>query len=473
MSGAPRMLVTGLSFRTAPVGLRERLAFRADGLPHALGQLTGALGFHEAVILSTCNRVELYAVAAPGLEAAALRSFLAQFHGLAEAEFFRALYAWEGAEAVRHLFEVAASLDSQILGETEILGQVREAYRAAAETGAAGPVLRQVFERALALGKELRGADGLGGIQASVSSAGVELARKIFDDLRGARALVLGTGEMAQGIVRALRAAGVGDFLVASRTRERAEAFAKAEGGRCGPLEQLHEHLVASDIVLVSTAAPHFLISPAHIEKAQQQRHGRPLFIVDISVPRNVDPLVNERTDTFLYDIDDLEAVAGEGREQRERIAARWRPRLADEARSLLNELAEPLPGETARLLLAQANELRAAELEALRAAGALDAEALARIDRAFDRFQARLLHGALATLKSAARDGDGATAAQWVARLFRLHAAPTSGLDSQSAPDAAIRKGPIDPNAARVSASVRAPNLPLKAPAGVDSKES
>jgi glutamyl-tRNA reductase len=238
---------------------------------------------------------------------------------------------------------------------------------------------------------------------------------------------------MAQGIVRSLRAAGVGDMVVASRTLERAEAFAKAEGGRCAPFEKLPEHLAQADIVLVSTAAPHYILTAEQVERAQHARHGKPLFIIDISVPRNVEPEANKRTDTFLYDIDDLEAVAGEGREQREKIAGRWRPKLAEEARSILNELSEPLPGETARMLVAHVNELRRAEIEALRAAGIGEAEAIERIERAFDRFQSKLLHGTLATLKESARDGDGAAAAQWVARLFRLHAPHTEGLPKPS----------------------------------------
>ncbi|MCW8131813.1 MAG: glutamyl-tRNA reductase [Planctomycetota bacterium] len=455
----PEIFMTGLSHKTAPVALRERLAFRADALPLALGHLTGPSGFHEAVILSTCNRVEIYAVGGPEAGAAAARTFLAEFHRLPEGEFAKALYEQRGGEAVRHLFEVAASLDSLIVGETEILGQAREAYRLAAEAGAAGPVLRQVFERAFFLAKELRGEGGLSGVQASVSSAAVELAGKIFEDLRGAKVLVLGTGEMAAGIARALRAAGVEDLLVSSRTLERAEAFAQAEGGRCAPIEQLPEHLAASDIVLVSTAAPHYIIGAGQVERAQAARHGRPLFMIDISVPRNVDPEVNRRTDTFLYDIDDLEAVAGEGRAERERIAERWRPRLADEARSVLNELAEPLPDETARLLLARVSELREAEVAALRASGAVDREAFERVERAFDRFQSKLLHGALATLKEAARDGDGAAAAQWVARIFGLHA-PQAG-----------KKEPGD---ARTSGG--RPSLaerPMPSPAPFNSKES
>ena len=418
----PALTVVGLSHHTAPVALREKLAFRAEELPQALGVLTHGTGFEEAAILSTCNRVEVYAVGGPAEALPVVRAFLSSFHEVQETEFAKALYVQRDAEAARHLFEVAASLDSQVLGETEIIGQVRDAYQAAAEVGAVGPVLRAVFERALFLAKELRGEGGMSGMQASVSSAAVQLAGKVFENLASSQVLVLGTGEMAAGIVRALKSHGVQEVVIASRTQERAAAFARAAGARCAPYEQLSEYLATSDIVLVSTAAPHYILTPEHICQAHERRHGRPLFIIDISVPRNADPAVNTRGDTFLYDIDDLEAVATDGRRQREQVAALWHPRLSEEARAVFHELASPAVGETARRLLSMAREMKETELAALRN-GHADAETCAQVERAFERFQNKLLHGALATLKEAARGGDGAQAAHWVARLFRLNA--------------------------------------------------
>ena len=421
---APRLLVLGLSHKTAPVALRERLAFRGEQLPSALAHLASVPGVQEAAILSTCNRVELYVLGDATVDPAPqLRVFLAEFHGLRVGEFEGALYESRGAEAARHLFEVVASLDSQVLGETEILGQAREAYRVAAQAGAAGPVLRALFERAFFISKELRGDGGIGHGQASVSSAAVQLAGKIFEHLRGHQVLVVGTGEMAAGIVRALRAAGLEELLVTSRTAERAEAFAREEGGRSCRIEDLGELLKSVDIVLVSTAAPHFLIGAEHVRAAQPFRRGRPLFLIDISVPRNVEPGIQDLPDTFLYDIDDLEKVAGEGRKQREQVAERWRPRLVAEARMLLNELSAPLTGETARLLLEKVEQLKRAELDAMRADGTLAPAEAERLERALEHLLTRLLHGPLATLKEAAREGDGVAASQWVTRLFRLHA--------------------------------------------------
>lgn len=454
MSATPALVVVGLSHRTAPVALRERLAFREEDLVEALAALRQSAGAAEATILSTCNRVELY-VAAPGSPAEVslrVRAFLSEYHGVAAAELAQALYERHAAEAVRHLFEVAASIDSQILGETEIQAQTKEAYRAAAAAGAAGPLLRRLFERALFLAKEVRASGGIGAVQASISSAAVQLARKIFDDLKGHRVLVAGTGEMARGILRALRSAGVADVVVLSRTLERAEAFAQAEGGRCGKLEDLDTHLAASDIVLVSTAAPHYILRTEHMERAHAARHGRPLFVIDISVPRNVDPAIHKIADTFLYDIDDLEEVADEGRRQREEVARHWTPRLSQEAQSLLNEMRDPGPGETARDLVRMGDGLREAELERLRSAGQLDEAALRQVEQALQRMQGKLLHGALAALREAARAGDGAAAVQWANRFFRL-----SSEDSASA-TAGSEKTASAPEQAPQPATERAP---------------
>ena len=439
------VLVVGISHHTAPVALRERLAFRAEDLPHAL---TGMLarGFREAVILSTCNRVEIIAVSHPNQLSAAtgqhadpatrVREFLAEHHSVPEAEFHKATYQLSGADAVRHVFEVAASLDSQILGESEILSQSREAFRVAAENGACGSVLRGIFERSFFLSKELRSEGGIGRVQASVSSAAVALANKVFE-VKGRKVLLVGAGEMATGIVRALKTAGVGELFVASRTAERAQEFAAREGGRACRMQDITEQLGIADIVLVSAAAPHFIILPEQMQAALPKRRGRPICLIDISVPRNIDPEVaNVSGDIFLFDIDDLEEVARDGRREREAVAARWRPRLADEARAVLRELQDTGPKEMARRLMEHANAQREEVMQLARSAG-LGEVATAELSRALERLQGRFLHGPLETLKQASREGDGADASAWVSRLFRLQA------------DAPARALPAEPEAA------------------------
>ena len=419
MSQPDTLHIIGLSHHTAHVALRERLAFRAEDVPRALGGLL-AHGCREAVILSTCNRVEVIAVGHEGGDTGAqIRAFLSEFHGLSESEFVSSLYHLNGCDAARHLFEVAASLDSLILGETEILSQSKEAYRLASAAGAAGFVLRRLFERSFFLSKELRADGGIGRSLASVSSAAVVLARKVFE-LKGRQVLVVGTGEMATGIVRGLRSAGVTDILVASRTADRAVEFAQREGATPCQMQNIVEHLQTADIVLVSAAAPHFLIGPAHIKKAAAHRHGRDLCLIDISVPRNVDPEVDKMDGTFLFDIDDLEEVARDGRREREAVAEKWRPRLAEEAREILRELQDRGVHDAARKLIENFDAIRLEVLGQARIAG-MDPKALAEMTRALERLQGRFLHAPLETLRQAARDGDGPETMSWVWRLFRL----------------------------------------------------
>ncbi|HEY3319037.1 MAG TPA: glutamyl-tRNA reductase [Planctomycetota bacterium] len=420
--------LVGLSHHKAPVALRERLAFRAADLPNALTNLL-ARGFREAVILSTCNRVELIAVAKEsGIQPAnQIQAFLSEFHRVPVAELAPSLYEFKGADAARHLFEVAASLDSQIVGETEILAQSKEAFRVASEVGACGPVLHRLFERSFFLAKEVRSDGGIGRCQASVSSAAVALANKLFD-VKGRKVLVVGTGEMATGIVRALRSAGVSEILVAGRTEARVADFAAREGGKPCLLANLTDHLCKVDIVLVSAAAPHYIVGPEHVSAAMKVRGGRTICLIDISVPRNVDPKIPESSeDAFVYDIDDLEEVARDGRREREQVAVRWRPRLAEEARDLLRTLQDSGTKDAARKLLEHAAALRQEVLAQARS-DKLDPQALAELQRALERFQGRFLHGPLETLKQAAREGDGADAAGWVSRLFRLERAGPAG---------------------------------------------
>ncbi|MCY3020030.1 MAG: glutamyl-tRNA reductase [Planctomycetota bacterium] len=424
MSETPRLeealRLVGLSHFTAPVALRERLAFRAADLPRALGAVL-ARGFLEAAILSTCNRVEIIAVGRPNNPepGGQIRTFLSEFHGVGESEFSPSLYELKGCAAAQHLFEVTASLDSQVLGETEILAQAKEAYRAAAAAGACGRVLHRLFERSFFLSKELRTDGGIGKVQASVSSAAVALANKLFD-VKGRKVLVIGTGEMAAGIVRTLRAAGVGEVFVASRTEARAAEFAKQEGGKPCSIHQLPEYLTLVDIVLVSAAAPNYILGPAQVRAATSPRRGRVLCLIDISVPRNVDPAVGELDDAFLYDIDDLEEVAKEGRLEREKVAERWRPRLAEEARECLHALESYGVEEAAQKLIEHFNAVRQDVLRQTRIAGG-DPKIAEETARALERLQGRLLHGPLETLKQAAREGDGGEATAWVSRLFRL----------------------------------------------------
>src|SRR5690606_36132933 len=299
--------VVGVSHETADVSLREAASLDAALIPSALAELDAA-GAEEAVIVSTCNRTELYLVTGDGRDAreVAREFFARRAKAGRETALLSALYAHEGEEAARHLFAVAAGLRSLVLGEDQILGQVKEAYSLAAACGAAGPILSHLFQRAIHVGKRVRTETGLGRGAVSVSYAAVELARKIFGDLSGKRILLLGAGEMAELALKNLADHGSLRIWVANRTREHGEALARAFGGEAVAMEELEERLAAADIVLASTGAREPVLTRAMVQRAVRRRRGRPLFVIDIAVPRDVDPDVHALDGVFLYNIDDL-----------------------------------------------------------------------------------------------------------------------------------------------------------------------
>ncbi len=303
--------VLGLNHRTAPVELREKVAFGQRQVPAALQAMQQQIGTQESVILSTCNRVELYAVL-PEVNGrrSRLEQFLADFHGLQPAILSDRLYWHLAPDSVRHLFKVASGLDSMVVGESEILGQVREAYSQAVATRSVGPVLHRLFQTALKTGKEVRSRTRIGQGATSVSSAAVELARRIFRNLSSKTILVVGAGQMAEGTLASLKERGIRSVLVANRTQEAAACLAERCGGQAVSLNGLEEALAGTDIVICSTSAEGYLMEASDVQRAMGARRQRPLFLIDISVPRNLDPAIGRLEDVYLYDIDDLQAIA-------------------------------------------------------------------------------------------------------------------------------------------------------------------
>ena len=311
--------LVGLNYRTAPVELRERLAFPPAGLGEALGRLRGDFGVREAVILSTCNRVEIYAAGSPDtLRAATIVDFLTAFHGVSREQIRPHLHFHGDRAVVRHLFAVAASVDSMVVGEPEILGQVKQAYLAAAEHQATAKVLNALFQAAIKAGKDVRAHTAIGARRVSVSSVAVELAQTIFGRLDRRAVLILGGGDMAEQALLHLLQSGATTALVANRTYERAQAIARRHGGQAVPFDQLHQRLADADVVICSTAAPHYVLTRDHLRDALRRRRSAPLLVIDIAVPRNVDPAAAELDNVFLYDIDDLESVVSRNRSERE-----------------------------------------------------------------------------------------------------------------------------------------------------------
>ena len=312
------LIVVGLSHHTAPVELREKLAVTGDALREWLDQLATE-AFEDGVIISTCNRVELYGTAAdpPAATQRARKLIDARAGKPLESE----LYTYRGDDAVRHAFRVASSLDSMVVGEPQILGQVKEAFELATDQKRVGKLLGRCFQRALAVAKRVRSETGIAAGTVSISSIASELARKIFGELRGRNVVLLGAGEMGEAAAKAL--AGSGAILrVVNRSPAKAERVAEECGGVAVPVEQLSAELVDADVVITSTASEGYVLDQTLMKGVVRARRRRPLFIIDIAVPRDVDPRVGELGNVFLYDVDDLQRVADENMSARRQEAA-------------------------------------------------------------------------------------------------------------------------------------------------------
>ncbi|MFI5394517.1 MAG: glutamyl-tRNA reductase [Candidatus Binatia bacterium] len=312
------VLIVGVNHRKAPVEVRERLTFSDGLLEEGLRELVTLRPVDEGVIVSTCNRVEVVIATKDGDTAVeALTGFLASGERIAREQLSEHLSVYRGREAVRHLFRVAASLDSMVIGEPQILGQLKDSYTHAASAGSAGTVLHRCFHKSFSVAKRVRTETGVASKAVSVSSAAVELASKIFDRLEDKTALLLGAGTMSELAARHLLAHGVRNLVVANRTFDRAIELAREFHGTPVPFDDFPRYLEMADVVIGSTAADGYVLTPARVEEVLRARNYRPMFLIDMSVPRNFDPDINDIDNVYLYDIDDLGGVAQVNRGER------------------------------------------------------------------------------------------------------------------------------------------------------------
>ena len=423
------LLVVGLNHRTVPVALLERLAVAPEDLPKALQALLRQEHLAEAVLLSTCNRTEVYVHATlfhPAMQD--VRDVLADTSGVDPEEFSDLLYAYHDDAAVAHLFAVAAGLDSMIIGEGEILGQVRESWRVAERESASSTMLGRTFRHAIEVGKRARTETGIGRNPVSVSSAAVSLATDRLGSLDDRRVLVLGAGEMGEGMALALAGAGVREIVVANRTMSRAQELADRVGGRAIPLDAVHDALVESDVVLVSTGASDVLVERTTIESVMAGRGGRAMLVVDIGVPRNIDPGAGKVFGVTLLDIDDLRAFGEQSLEQRRQEITRVRDIIADELdRHRLDGNAREV-APLVRTLREHVDAVRAGELARSRALlDSLEPAQREAVDALLQAFANKLLHEPTVRLKDAAGSARGALYADAVVELFGL---PEPGSD-------------------------------------------
>jgi glutamyl-tRNA reductase len=435
------LAVVGVSHRTAPIEVRERFAFGRHEIPGAL-IAAGEARAGEAVLLSTCNRTELYlSLPEDGTAVEAAQEILAAKIGSTAASAARWMYVHRDREAVDHLFRVTAGLDSMIVGEPQIQGQVKEAYAAAREVAGphgpvVGPAMNRLFQTAFSVGGRVRSETGLGRGAASVSSAAVELAKKIFGSLKGRRALVLGAGEMSETTLECLHAEGVRTAIVANRTFDRARELAEKWGGDAVRLDDFGAALPAVDIVICSTAAPHPVLTRERLRRALPGGPPRPLCIIDIAIPRDVEPAVGDEPNVFLYNIDDLTQIVDDNLDRRRAQLPAAEGILAAEVEEFWQWYASLAVVPTIRALREHGERLRRAELErALRHLAHLPAQDREAVEALTRSLINKLLHAPTVRLRDAAGNGRGTAALDTVRYLFELdpHAAADPSNDEVS----------------------------------------
>lgn len=409
-----KLLLTGVNHKTAPVEVRERLAFPELAIGPALERLRNGSGISEALILSTCNRVEITVASEDGVDARPAVEAVMRGNA-SDSEIYR----YEGRDAIEHLFRVAASLDAMVVGEPQILGQMKNAYALAKSAGAMNGLLDGVVSRAFSVAKRVRTETGIGQMAVSVSYAAVELARKIFGSLAGRSVLLVGSGKMSELAARHLRRSGAKRILVTNRTLSRAEEMAAVFGGTAVDYSQFRQVLPEVDIVITSSGAPGYVIGPDEMQRAITARKNKPMFVIDIAVPRNVDPAVNALDNVFLYDIDDLQGVVNSNLAERHKEAARAERIVAEEVERMLARLKVQEIAPVIVSLQEQLETIRSAEVvKALRKGGVMGEREVEALTRAI---VAKIAHGPIAELRRQAGEAEGGAVVEVVRRVFGI----------------------------------------------------
>ncbi len=413
-------LLTGLNHKTAPVDVRERFAIPEKRLADAVQRFASYPGIEEGLIVSTCNRVEFVA-RATNCEAD-LHGFLADFFQMSRQDFERYLYDYREQEAIRHVFRVASSLDSMVVGEPQILGQVKEAYAVARGVGAVNSHLDALFTRSFAVAKKVRNETSVGTSAVSVASVAVDLAKKIFGSLAGKHVYMVGAGKMIELAARHLLAHGAGSIFVANRTHERAQALAAKFNGQAIRFDQLYDTVDKADIVITSTGAPVAIFKREHGERFLKQRRNRPMFFIDIAVPRDVDPAMNDLDGIFVYDIDDLQQVVSSNLADRSQEAQRAEALIEEEVARFTARLQTINVVPTIVSLQEQLETIRQAEIDRVRGRlGKLTPEQEMAVEALSRGIINKILHTPITTLKTAARQQEATTVVDMIRRIFNL----------------------------------------------------
>ncbi len=429
------LFLLGVSHRTAPVDLREQLDFSSRDLGAAVEALATRPGAAESVVLSTCNRSEIYVASSdPGVAKEEIIRFLSEYHRLPPDAFSQHLFSLTDADAAAHLFRVAAGLDSLVVGEPQILGQVKDAFQVASDRRCTGPLLSRAFHWAFGVGKRVRSETSLGEGAVSVSFAAVALARKIFGRLQGRRVLVVGAGEISKLTAQHLRSQGVGEIVITSRTAAHAEALAHAVDGRAVAWAELPRALGAADIVITATGSQRPIITREQVERVTGRRRSEPLFIIDIAVPRDVDASVGDIEQVFLYNVDDLQSIVQENLSRRGAEIERAEAIVWEEVGKFTAWHRSRAAIPTVVALRQKFESIRRAELQRLEGKlGALSPEARARVDEVTRLIVEKLLLEPTEQLKALPDEETQASYTEAMNRLFGLRGGAPGAEDAEA----------------------------------------
>jgi glutamyl-tRNA reductase len=417
-----RILVVGVNHKTAPLDVRERLSFNGERLGEGLMKIRNLAGIHEAAVLSTCNRVEIYAVCKDVAESGkTLFSFLSEFHCIDGSALGRSLYVLGDTNAVQHVLRVASSLDSMVVGEPQILGQMKDAFEFALEHRTTGVILNKLMKKAISVAKRIRTETKIAENAVSISFAAVELAKKIFTDLQEKSFMLLGAGEMAELAARHMVSSGIREVVVANRTYESGCELARDFCGRAIRFEDFHTEMTNCDIIICSTGAPAYVLRKEEMQKVMRERKQRPVFIIDISVPRNIDPGINTLDNVYLYDVDDLQGVVDVNMMGRKKEAEKAEKIIEGELEAFRKWLSSLDSVPTMIALRNRAEEIKREEMGRLiNKCPGLDEKELKAIELMASAIVNKLIHPPTIALKEDAEDRDVLIAA--IRKLYRIN---------------------------------------------------
>lgn len=417
-----QLTLVGLSHKTAPIQIREKLSFTEAALPQVLKALMEYPDVYEAVLVSTCNRTELYAVTCAECNGGEIiTDFLSDYQGIDRDELAQYLYIQRGEDVLRHLFRVVSSLDSMVVGEAQILGQVKDAYEAALDAAATGRIFNKLFRQSFTVGARVRTETEIGESAVSISYAAIELAKRVFDTLEGRTIFILGAGKMSELTARHLQAQGVSRTLVTNRTLARAEELAAKFNGEAVPFEERYEYMRQADIVVSATAAPGYVITKDELAPYATKRPD-PLFLIDIAVPRDIDPACADLRQAFVYDVDALEGVVTANLEERMREARRAETIIAEEMQKFETWLESMEVVPTIAAIRAKAEKIRSAEMQkAYKRLAGLNEKELETVERLTEAIVKKMLHEPTTRLRDASTGRRGVAAIETARYLYAI----------------------------------------------------